>query len=281
MKFAAPVGLAAIGEAVNQRAGVINIGLEGTMLTAAYFSVVATEASGSPWVGLALGVFAAILVGGLQSLFTLRLAADQVVVGTAINLLAIGLTDTLFRARYGATGRLISVPTVPHLIGDTDIVVVAVFALALGAALFMAKTKRGLVLRATGENPHAVAAAGFGVLKVRFLAGAFASAMAGLGGAYLAVGVTGSFSSGMTGGRGFLAIALVTFGRWRPVWIVVVGLLFGFADRMQYVLKAKQIEVPGELLQAMPYLLALVALVVAGKGTSMPASLAVPYRRER
>ena len=281
LHFAAPVAFAAIGETIGQRAGVLNIGLEGTMLCAAYFSMLSCAATGSPWVGLAVGVAVAVAVGITQSLFTLHLAADQIVVGTAVNLFALGLTDTLFRAKYGQTGALITVPTVPKIYGELDLVTIVLVLCAAYLAWFLSRTRRGLVVRAAGEYPEAVDAAGFSALRARFGALMVGSALAGLGGAYLAVGVTGSFASGMTNGRGFIAIALVTFGRWRPAWVLAAALLVGYSESVQYALQVRNLAVPGELLQALPYLVALAVLVFVGKGTAMPAALAAPYRREK
>jgi simple sugar transport system permease protein len=279
--FATPVAFAAIGEAIGQRSGVINIGLEGTMLVAAYAATVGTLSTGSPWVGLLFGALAAMFVGAAQAFFTLKLAADQIVVGTAVNLFALGLTDTLYRARFGQTGSLISVPTVPKLFSGVDAVTLALVAAAAYGAWLLARTNRGLVVRAVGEHPDAVDAAGFSALKARFWCQIAGSALAGLGGAYLAVAVAGSFAPGMTAGRGFVAIALVTFGRWRPLWVLAAALLVGYSESVQFTLQARNLSVPGELLQSLPYLVALAVLVVVGKGTAMPAKLAVPYRREK
>ena len=281
LRFAAPVAFSALGECIGQRAGIINIGLEGLMLTAAYVAAVVTQVSGSPWVGIAVGTAAAVALGLLQCFFTLALAADQIVVGTAVNLLAMGLTNTLYRARYGQTGSLISLPPLPRSFAEVDAVIVLLVAATVYAALMLTRTKRGLLTRAAGENPEAVEAAGFSAFKVRLWAVVFASVMAGIGGAYLAVGVTGSFSSGMTAGRGFVAIAMVTFGRWRPIWVLAATVLVGYSEQVQYLLQARQVAVPGELLQAMPYLFALIVLFIAGKGTSIPARLAIPHRREK
>ncbi len=281
LHFAAPVAFAAIGEAVGQRSGVINIGLEGMMLVAAYFAMIVSGATGSPWIGLAAGVGAAVVLGVVQSYFTLKLAADQIVVGTAVNLFALGLTDTLFRARFGQTGSLITVPTIPRLFGNFDVAILALVALTAYLAWMLAKSRRGLIVRAAGECPEAVDAAGFSALKTRFWSLVVGAAFAGLGGAYLAVGVTGSFASGMTLGRGFVAIALVTFGRWRPAWVLGAALLVGYSESVQYTLQVRNLPVPGELLQSLPYLVALAVLVLVGKGTAMPAMLTVPYRREK
>jgi len=291
LRYAAPVAFAAIGEAVGQRSGVINIGLEGMMLTAAYFAMVVTDTTGSPWLGMAAGVAAAVVIGVVQSFFTLRLAADQIVVGTAVNLFALGLTSTLYQARYGMSGQLISVEQLPSLfiIQQPPDAVARVFDLALllllaSAVYFgwtLVKTRRGLAVRAAGEHPDAVEASGFSALKVRFQALLVGAVFAGLGGAYLAVGVTGSFSPEMTAGRGFVAIAMVTFGRWKPVWVLAAALLVGYSETVQYALQAKSLPVPDELLRALPYLVALTVLVIVGRGTAMPAMLAVPYRRDK
>ena len=279
--FAAPVAFAAIGEAIGQRSGVINIGLEGMMLAAFYFAMLGSDATGSPWAGLLLGVFAAVALGLFQSFFTLWLAADQIVVGTAVNLFALGLTSTMFRARYGQTGTLISVARIPKLFGDLDLLLVLLVVCAGWLAWALARTKKGLVVRAAGEYPDAVEAAGFSALKARLWSLLVGAIFAGLGGAYLSVGVTGSFAPGMTAGRGFVAIAMVTFGRWRPAWVLAAALLVGYAESVQYTLQARNLQVPGELLQSLPYLIALLVLVLVGRGTSMPAMLAVPYRREK
>lgn len=278
LRYTAPVGFAAIGEAVGQRAGMLNIGLEGMMLSAAYFATVAAESTGSPWLGMLAGLLAALALGGLQSVFTLKLGADQVVVGTAVNLLALGLTSTLFRARYGQSGQLLSVPTLPRFAGGLDLMLILLLALTAYLAWMLVHTRRGLAIRAAGEYPEAIAAAGFRPLRVRLFALAVGAALAGLGGAYLALGVAGSFAANMTAGRGFMAIALVTFGRWRPAWVLGAALLVGATEALQYAMKAAQSPLPGELLTALPYLVALGVLFFAGKGVAAPAKLGEPYR---
>ena len=281
LRYAAPVAFAAIGEAVGQRSGVINIGIEGMMLTSAYFAMLFSQTTGSPWIGLLVGVLAAVVLGIVQCFFTLKLAADQIVVGTAINLFALGLTDTLFRARYGESGQLISVPQIPKLFGEFDVLLLLLVGSAAYFAWMLVKTRRGLAVRAAGENPDAVEASGFSALRLRFSAAMVGAVFAGLGGAYLALGVIGSFSQNMTAGRGFVAIAMVTFGRWKPGWVLAAALLVGYSESVQYTLKAKEVAVPGELLSALPYLVALAVLVIVGRGTAMPAMLAVPYRRDK
>ena len=153
-------------------------------------------------------------------------------------------------------------------------------ALAGAGAFLLARTKWGLLARAAGEYPPAVNAAGFSVIKVRLQAICLASAMAGLGGAYLTVGVVGSFAENMTAGRGFLALAIVSFGRWKPPLVLGAALLVGAADWAQYALQSASLGVPSQLLRALPYLLALGVLLVAGSGTSTPTALGQTYKGE-
>lgn len=278
--FAAPVALAAIGETVSQRAGVINIGLEGSMLSGAFFAMLASQGTGSPWIGLLAGVSAGLALTLIQGWFTVFLAADQVVVGTAANLLALGITGTLYRSKFGQSGQLLSVPKIPSL-HEID-PVLALLLLAIPVVWWLLhRTAWGLALRAAGEYPKAVEAAGFPVPVLQLQGLAFSGAFGGLGGAYLALGVTGSFAENMTAGRGFVAIAMVTFGRWNPFFVVAAALLVGYADSLQFAFQARDIGLPHELFVALPYIVALAVLILAGKGTLAPRSLGAAYRREK
>lgn len=276
--YATPVGLAAIGETVAQRAGVIDIGLEGFMLVGAFVGVVAAEATGSWPLAMSAAILAGVLFALLQGLFALKLRSDQIVVGTAINLLAFGLTSTLYRQAYGQTGRPVILPELPKLFG-LDPVVIGFLALVLGLELVLRSTRVGLVLRACGEYPAAVEASGFSVPLLRLAAMCVAGALAALGGAYLSIGLAGSFAEGMTAGRGFVAIAMVTFGRWRPLWVLGASLLMGFAESLQYLFQALGWRAPYQLFLALPYLVALGVLVAAGRGTAAPAALGRPFKR--
>ncbi len=278
--FTAPVAIAAIGECVNQRTGTLNIGLEGTMLAAAYFGMLTSLHTGSPWIGMLVGMVVGTAFSALQANFVLRLAADQVVVGTAINLFALGITSTLFRTEFGSSGLLLSVPQIPKFWG-VDIVVVAMVSFAFGAAWTFRRTKLGLALRAAGEFPEAVAASGFSVLKLRFGAMLVGGALGGLAGAYLSLGISGSFAENMTAGRGFVAIAMVTFGRWKPIWVLAASMLVGYAVSLQFVFQSKGWNIPFQLLSAAPYVLALLVLVAAGRGSASPAALGKSFRSDR
>lgn len=280
LMFGTPVALAALGETVGQKSGVINIGLEGVMLGAAFSAMIASQASGSAYIGLAAGAGVGLAIALFQVVFVVRLALDQVVVGTAINLLAMGATSTLFRMRYGVSGRLLSVPGVPTLAFGIDAVVIFCLICVALTGWMLTRTKWGLAVRATGEYPAAVEAAGYSALALRRQAMLIGGLLAGLGGAYLSLGIAGSFAENMTAGRGFVAIAMVTFGRWKPLYVYGAALLVGYAESLQYVFQARGTQVPFQLFIALPYLLALAVLVVAGKGAAVPASLGRPHRPE-
>jgi simple sugar transport system permease protein len=279
LKYATPVALAAGGEAIVQKAGVINIGLEGTMMTGAFAGTIVALATGSAGLGLlaglAVGIALALLFGG----FVVALAADQVVVGTAINLSVAGITGTLYRARFGQSGQLLSLPPLPSVAG-IDAGMVALVAMIPAVWFLLNRTNYGLVLRSAGEYPKASEAAGYSVAQLRMGAIAIGGAFGGFAGAYLSLGVASSFTENITAGKGFLAIAIVTFGRWKPFWIVASALLIGFSESLQYRFQSMGIHVPYQLLIAMPYVVALLVLAIVGKGIDTPRALGQPFRRE-
>ncbi len=277
-----PLILAALGETVGQRSGVLNIGLEGTMLFGAFFGFLIAGRTGSVALGFGLAASLGLAISLFSGLFTVKLGSDQVVVGTAINFLALGVTGLGFRRIYGQSGQLLSSPEIPKFLGLDP---VCLFAIALIPMIWflLMRTKWGLALRASGEYPKAVEASGFSVGKIRLTALALAGALAGLGGAHLSLGVAGTFAEGMTAGRGFLAIALVTFGRWRPGFVAVAALLLGYTQSLQYSLQGKTVlgvMVPSQLWLALPYVLALLVLVFVGSGTVTPKALGKPYEKE-
>lgn len=280
LMFMTPVALAALGETVGQRSGVLNIGLEGTMLLGAFLGMIVSLHSGSPWLGVAAaaagGLATAALLGGL----CVGLGADQVVAGTGINLLVLGVTGALFRAEFGQSGQLLSVPKLPSWNG-LDVVSVGTVALALLLALLFARSGWGLVVRACGEEPDAVEASGFSSSSIRLGALAVGGVLGGVAGAYLSLGIAGSFAENMTAGRGFVAIAMVTFGRWNPIGVLAAAAGIGYLDSLQYTLQSRGSTMPFQLFLALPYLAALAVLVAAGRGRAAPAALGIPYRRGR
>ncbi len=280
LQYAAPVALAAMGEVVTQRGGVINIGLEGAMLIASFFAMLVCYTTHSPYLGLVAGVGTGVATAGLFGFFAIILAADQVVVGTAVNLLALGLTGTLFRSKFGQSGQLLSVGRIPAWHGVDPLMVLML--LSVPALWFLiSRTGWGLAVRACGEYPKAADASGFSVNRLRMQALLIGGIYAGLAGSYLALVITGSFAENMTAGRGFVAIAMVTFGRWKPQFAFLAALLIGFAESLQYKFQTYGWKVPFQLMIALPYLIALVVLVLVGRGASSPGSLGQPYRKEK
>lgn len=280
MVYATPVALAAIGETVVQRSGVINIGIEGCMLAGAFVAMATTHATGSPVLGMVTGASAGLVLALLSGVFCITLATDQVVVGTAVNLLALGLTRTLFAMNFGASGDLLTVPRLAAW-GPVDAVVLLAVALAVGVAWALQRTAWGLAVRAAGEYPQAAEAAGFSVGRLRYGAMAFGGLTAGLGGAYLSLGIAGSYADEMTAGRGFVAIAMVTFGRWNPMLAVAAALLIGAVESLQFTFQARGVDLPFQMFLALPYLAALFVLAVVGRASHAPAALALPFRRSR
>jgi len=281
LPYAAPVGFAALGEIVGQKSGVINIGLEGMMLMGAYFSMTGVLLGHGHFaipLGFLLAIVSAVILAEISAYFTVVLAVDQVVVGTAINLLALGVTSTLFRMKYGSSGKLLTLPTLTRFEGVDAGIVLLILCLPV-VAWILNKSAWGLTMRSAGEYPKATEAAGFSVVKLRMWSLAIGGIFAGLAGAYLVLGTSGSFTENMTSGRGFVAIALVTFGRWKPTWVFLAAILIGFLETLQFRFQAIGIHVPYELLIASPYAIAIIILLIAGKGTTSPAALGIPFRR--
>jgi len=274
--YATPVTLAATGETVGQRSGVVNIGLEGMMLSSAFFSALVAFKTGNIALALLAGVLAALVLAVLQLIFTMKLACDQVVVGTVINLLSLGFTNSLYRRAFGQTGQLLTLEGLKPIGGLDVLAWVALIAIPVTAWVLM-KTRWGLAIRATGEMPKAVDSLGLNATQTRRISCLVAAFFAGLAGAHLSLGVAHSFAQNMTQGIGFLAIAMVTFGRWKPGWVFAAGLLMAVAKERQFALQAMGVQLPAQLFIAAPYVVALLVLVIVGKGTTAPAALGQPY----
>jgi ABC-type uncharacterized transport system permease subunit len=292
VRLAAPLLIAAAGELVVERAGVVNIGIEGMMLTGAFAAFAVAVATGSPTAGAAAGVLAAATLGALFALATLWGRADQIVAGTAVNLLALGATGLAHRALHG--GQVLTAPTAPvlevPLLAELPFAGAALFrqsafvhlglALAVAVGFVLARTRPGLALRAVGESARAADAEGVRVARVRWLAVLFGAAAAGLAGSVLTLSQANVFTEGMTSGRGFIALAVVIFGRWHAGGIALAALFFGFASALQFRLQARGLELPYPAFLMFPYVVTLAALAFAAGGVRAPAELGRPYRRE-
>jgi simple sugar transport system permease protein len=269
---ATPLIFAALAGVVCERAGILNIALEGTLTVAAFTAVAVSFATGSALLGLAAGVVAGMLLCALLGVAATRFGVDQIVAGTGLNLLAAGGTAFGLVVVFGQPG---ASPEV-HALGTTGERALAVVAFA-GAALVavvLGSTPWGLRLRACGENPYAVRSAGIDPRTMRIAATLVAGAIAGLGGVFLSLGELDIYSDGMTSGRGFIALAAVIFGRWTPLGATAAGVAFGALAALQFVLQ--RAGVPSEFMQALPYLAALAALTgIVGRARA-PAADGVP-----
>ena len=286
VRTATPLALAALGETVVERAGVINIGLEGTILVGALAGVAAAGALGVG-VGFVGAATAGVLTAMVFAFFVVTLRTNQIVVGTAVTLLSLGVTGLLYRGAFGSAGVALTIPTagpvaVPLLssipiVGRPlfvqPITTYAVYVLVPVVAWWLYRTHAGLALRAVGENPAAAAAAGISPSRIQWAAILFGGALGGLSGGALAVAQVGTFAEGMSAGRGFIAIAIVALGRWSPVGVCFAALLFGAASALQFFAQSLGLAVPYHLFLALPYVLTLLALAGAAGRIVPPAGL--------
>lgn len=286
VRTATPLALAAYGELVAERAGIINLGLEGAIIAGAFGALVGAGAGGIG-AGFATAILAGCVAAAVMAVVVLWLRADAIIAGTAVTMLAMGLTGTLYRALYGAQGAALSVPTLsPHalpLLSELPLLGRALFVqptvtyvlYGLAAALYwwMTRTHAGLALRAVGERPDAAFAAGISPSRVQALALLFCGAMGGLSGGVLVLAQVGTFAEGMSAGRGFIAIAIVVLGRWTPLGVAAAALLFGATSQLQYVFQSLGWPVPYQLFLALPYVLTLLALAGTQRRAVAPAWL--------
>jgi general nucleoside transport system permease protein len=296
LRFATPLAFAAIGGIFSERSGVVNIGLEGMMLTGAFFGIWGSVWSGS-WV---VGLLMAMLFGGLLALihafFSIHLQADQIVSGFAVNFLALGLTGYLFSSIYPGgihenvsrvpnidLNFLSSIPAVGDFLegvfGHLNLLVWLMFLVVVLAYVVLFKTPIGLRIRSVGEHPKAADTVGISVYRVRYAAVVTSGILAALGGAFLSIGFVGSFAENMTSGRGFIALAAVIFGKWRPGWAFAACLLFGFGFALAIPLQ-REAGISENLISTLPYVLTLVALVGLIGRSIPPAAVGRPYIKQ-
>ncbi len=289
LRISVPYTFAAVGASLSERGGVINIGLEGMMLNGALAYTLGAYASGDPWIGLACAVLAGTLTALVHAGVTIGLGADQITSGLGINLLALGLTKFVLLQVFHSSSnssRVVGLPDLPlagieHLpaLGPVlaqPMVLLAVL-LTLGAQWLMFRSVFGLRLRVMGERPEAGAALGLSVVWYRTRGVLLSGAMAGLAGAWLA-SEQHSFTDGMTGGRGYIAIAAMIVGKWSPLGAAAACLLFGAAEAMQITLQGSAF--PNELLQMLPYLVTMLALAGFIGRAVAPRAIGVPYDPE-
>jgi len=286
VRTATPLAFAALGETIAERAGVINVGLEGVIISGCFGAVVGAQA-GSVSAGLLAGMLAGLAAAFVFALFVVWLRTDQIITGTALTLGALGLTGTLYRAVFGTTGAALTIPTlspvaIPGLVSiplvgpalfRQPVLTYALYAFVALAWWITSRTHAGLELRAVGEVPEAAEAAGIDPRRVQAVAVLVSGALGGLAGAALVLAQVGTFAEGMSAGRGFIAIAVVALGRWRPIGVALAALLFGGATALQYLFQSTGTQLPYQLFLALPYVLTLIVLAAGTARVRPPAAL--------
>jgi simple sugar transport system permease protein len=292
LRMATPIVYAALGGIFSERVGIINIGLEGAMLTSAFAGVTVSYYTGSPWLGVVVAVLVGGLIGLLHALLTVKFVGDQIVSGTGINIFAMGFTAYMSQIIWGSRGAsdgvqglgtwtipvISDLPIVGPIIGSHSPLVYLMLVVTVLSYMVLFKTPLGLRIRAVGEHPTAAETAGIDVLRVKYLCLMLSGMLAGLGGAFMSLGHLNLFTRGMTGGRGFIAMAAMIFGKWMPFGAFGASLLFGFADALQMRLQSLGL-LPPQIILTIPYLLT-VAVLAGVVGKARPPSDYKPYKRE-
>ncbi|MBO2518599.1 MAG: ABC transporter permease [Firmicutes bacterium] len=291
LRLATPIALAAMAGTVSERAGIINLGLEGKILGGAFAAAYASSLTGSPWLGLLAAVAAGMAMGGLLGLFAIRFRADHVVAGVGLNILMLGLTGLLMQVIWGTRGASPTVPALPTwsipLLRDLPVLgpllgshTPLVYLMLLAAPLlwvWLFRSPAGLRVRMIGEHPEAAATVGIRVQRMQFRCLLLAGALAALGGAHLSLGHLSWFSANMSAGRGYMALAANIFGQWNPLGGALAAALFAFTDALQMRIQTLQIPWPTELVQMLPYGLTIAVVAGAVRRARPPAALGRHY----
>jgi simple sugar transport system permease protein len=293
LRYATPLVFASIGGMFSERSGVVNIGLEGMMLMGAFFAILVADKTDSWAIGLGAGMLAGGLAALVHAFFAIHLRADQIVVGTAVNFLALGLTGYLYIDVYGQEGTPTDLPSIPdvHLgflkdvpfvgdiFGQLNLMIWLALLLIVVSWLVMFRTPIGLRIRSVGEHPRAADTVGINVYAVRYGAVVLSGMLAAAGGAYLSIGFVNSFSENMTQGRGFIALAALIFGNWRPFGAAAACMLFGFSQALAQRLPEYS-QSASVLFQALPYVLTLIAVAGVIGRSIPPAAVGRPYKKQ-
>ena len=295
VRIAAPILLASLGEVVAEKAGFLNLGIEGMMTVGAWAAFMGAFYTGSPWLGILIGALGGGLVAGLAAYICVTRGADQIVTGIVINLFCLGLTSLTYKKIFEATRQLPSIESFqafrvpglseipflgPVLFRHIPLVYVALLLVPV-FGIFLSRTTLGLKIRAVGEYPRAADTAGINVHATRYFAVIVGGTMAGLAGGTLSVGQLNIFMDFMTAGRGFIALAVVVFAKWAPLRVLGASLLFGFADALQFRFQALGVGIPHEFLLMIPYILTIVVLAGLVGKASYPAAICLPYLKEK
>lgn len=293
VRMAAPLTFAGIGESVAQTSGVLNIGVEGTMLAGAFMSFLLVSYTGSVILGVLAGMLIGMIFGLLHAFISVSAKQNQTISGLAINFLVLGLTSFFFLVLFGNATTLPSVKTLQPiplpllskipLIGPAffthDILTYLLYIIIILVTIFLKRTDYGTQLAAVGENPRAADTAGINVTRMRYLASMFNGLMCGLAGAYMMVVLFGFYIENLTAGRGYIALAAVTLGRRNPVAVFFVSLLIGLTESLQFTLQSIGVPIPSQIFTMMPYLVAVAVLLLSIGRSNDPKGLGLPYDR--
>ena len=294
IRMATPILIVALAELYSERAGLVNIGLDGIMSFGALIGFIVGLQTQSPWLGILAGALGGVFVNMVYAFCTITLCAEQIVYGMAINIFAPALASFIYKLSFANSSTLIQgvtmevmpipvlseIPLIGELFFNHTPVVYLVYLLTPVTAFFLNKTKAGLNFKAVGEFPRAAESLGIHVVRQKYLASIICGALAGIGGAYLTICYTSTYTEGIVSGRGFIALSAVIFGRWLPSGVLASCLLFGFCDALQIRLQLVAPEIPYQFLQMIPYLCTLFALIILGIKKSGPKASGQPYFRE-
>ncbi len=297
VRMATPLLIAALGLVVSERAGLINIGIEGIMLMAAFAAYVGAKLSGDCWIGLLFGVAAAMVTIMVFAVTTISFKAYQIIIGAALNIFCAGLSSFLYRRIFYGTGRLdegiaaetfpqlpipglSAIPVIGPMLFDHSILVYFGFVMVAVLWVVIKKTSLGLKIIAVGDHPLAADSVGIDVIKLRYGAVIFSGAMIGVAGSFLSIAQASSFGEGMTNGRGFIALAVVILGKWNPLGVLAGALVFGAASALQMLFQISGVEVPKNIIMMIPYIATVLAVLAVSKNrVGAPRALGVPYEK--
>ncbi len=295
VRMATPILLAAIAELYSERAGLVNIGLDGIMTLGAFVGFFASLATGNPVIGIFAGALAGIAINLVYGFFTVSLCAEQIVFGMALNILGPAIASFANKAAFGVNSTLIvaplmqsvpipilsDIPFVGQILFNHTPLVYAAYLLVPATAAFFGVTKAGLNFKAVGEFPKAAASLGIGVRRTKYLATVICGALAGIAGAYLTTCYISTYSDGVVAGRGFIALSAVIFGRWSGVGVLAASILFGLSDALQLRIQVLNPDLPYQLVAMLPYLSTLLALACFGISKNGPQANGKPFYREQ
>ena len=293
VRMAVPLLLIAMAELWSERAGMVNIGLEGIAAVGALAGFMLTYYTGSTWMGILGGAMTGILVNMIYAYATVTLCANHTVYGMAINLLAPALASFIYRVSFGAGGLnqielmkgiavpgLKDIPFIGELLFNQTPMVYLAFALVIFTNVYFRRTRSGLNYKAIGEHPKAAATLGINVIGIKYVAFIICGALAGIGGAYLTTCYSTTYTEGIVSGRGFIALAAVIFGRWNGTGVMGACLFFGLCDALQVRLQVSSLGIPYQFFQMIPYVATVVVLAIIGSKKAGPKANGLPYRKE-